>query len=55
MRTEIYLGRGFSLDLEAGVSAPFLRREFYTTLPSHMVEKTPILSPMAALGLAYGF
>jgi hypothetical protein len=55
VRTEIYLRRGFSLDLEDGVSAPFRRREFYTTLPSHVVEKTPILSIMAALGLAYGF
>jgi hypothetical protein len=52
---EIYLGRGFSLDLEAGVSAPFLRREFCTTLPNQVVEKTPILLPMATLGLAYGF
>ena len=54
-RTAVRLGRGFSLDLEVGVSAPFLRREFYTTLPSHVVEKTPTLSPMAGLGLNYGF
>ncbi len=51
----VYLGRGFSIDLEAGVSAPFFRREFYTTLPSNVVEKTPTLSPLAGLGLAYGF
>ncbi len=55
MRMAVYLGHGFSLDLEAGVSVPFLRREFYTTLPSHVVEKTPTLSPVAGLGLAYGF
>jgi hypothetical protein len=55
VRTAFHLGRGFSLDLEAGVSAPFFRREFYTTLPSHVVQKTPIVSPVAALGLAYGF
>ena len=54
-RMAVHLGRGFALDLEAGVSAPFLRREFYTTLPSHVVEKTPTLSPVAGLGLAYGF
>jgi hypothetical protein len=55
VRTAVTLGRGFSLDLEVGASAPFIRREFYTTLPSHVVEKTPTISPMAGLGLAYGF
>jgi hypothetical protein len=55
LRTAAHLGHGFALDLEAGVSVPFLSREFYTTLPSHVVEKTPTISPMAGLGLAYGF
>ena len=55
VRTAVRLGRGLFLDLEAGASLPFLRREFYTTLPSHVVEKTPTISPMAGLGLAYGF
>jgi hypothetical protein len=55
VRATLHLGRGFSLELEAGASAPFFRREFYTTLPSHVVEKTPTISPMAGLGLAYGF
>ena len=54
VRTALHLGRGFSLDLEAGVSAPFMRREFYTTLPSHVVEKTPAISPVASLGLVCG-
>src|SRR5664279_772065 len=30
VRTAVHLGLGFSLELEAGVSAAFLRREFYT-------------------------
>jgi hypothetical protein len=55
LRAAVHLGHGFALDLEAGVSAPFTRRAFYTTLPSHVVEKTPTISPMAQLGLAYGF
>ncbi len=55
VRTSVHLGRGFSLDLEVGASAPFIKREFYTTLPSHVVEKTPTISPVAGLGLAYGF
>jgi hypothetical protein len=55
VRMTVLLGRGLSLDLEAGVSVPFVRREFYTTVPSHVVEKTPAISPVAALGLAYGF
>ena len=53
-RTSVHLGRGFSLDLEAGVSAPFFKREFYTTLPSHVVEKTSTMSPVAGVGLDYG-
>jgi hypothetical protein len=55
VRTAVHLGRGFSLDLEVGASVPFIRREFYTTLPSHVVEKTPTISPVAGLGFAYGF
>jgi hypothetical protein len=55
VRTAVSLGRGFSLDLEVGATAPFIRREFYTTLPSHVVEKTPVVSPIAGLGLAYAF
>ena len=53
-RTTVHLGRGFSLDLEAGVTAPFFKREFYTTLPSHVVEKTSTISPGAGVGLDYG-
>lgn len=55
MRTAVRLGGGFSLDLEAGASVPFIRREFYTTLPSHVVDKTAVISPGAALGVSYGF
>jgi hypothetical protein len=55
LRTTAHLGHGFALDLEAGVSVPVLSREFYTTLPSHVVGKTPTISPIAGLGLAYGF
>lgn len=55
LRTQAHLGHSFVLDLEAGVSVPILSREFYTTLPSHVVEKTPTISPMVDLGLAYGF
>ena len=55
VRMAVLLGRGLSLDLEAGVSVPLIRREFYTTLPSHVVGKTPAISPVAGLGLAYGF
>jgi hypothetical protein len=55
LRAAVHLGHGLALDLEAGFSAPFARRAFYTTLPSHVVEKTPTISPVAELGLAYGF
>lgn len=55
MRTAFRLGGGFSLDLEAGASMPFIRREFYTTLPSHVVAKTAVISPVVGLGISYNF
>jgi hypothetical protein len=55
VRAAVHLRFDFSLELEAGVSAALLRREFYTTLPSHVVEKTTAISSLASLGLAYSF
>ncbi|HEY5955676.1 MAG TPA: hypothetical protein VIV60_03940 [Polyangiaceae bacterium] len=54
-RMAIHLGGGLAFDLQAGVSAPFFSREFYTTLPSHVVERTPTFSPEVGVGLAYSF
>jgi hypothetical protein len=55
LRAAVFLGRGLSLDLEAGISAPFIKRKFYTTKPGNVVEETPAISPIFGLGLAYGF
>jgi hypothetical protein len=55
MRAAIRLGGGFSLDLEVGASVPFVRREFYTTLPGHVVDKTAVISPVFGLGVSYAF
>jgi hypothetical protein len=55
LRVAALLGGGFWLDLQAGVSAPFFKRRFFTTTTDHVVGETPIISPIAGLGLAYGF
>lgn len=54
VRAAVRLAGGFSLDLEAGASVPFIRRELYTTLPSHVVDKTAVISPVFGLGVSYG-
>ncbi len=54
-RTGVHFGGAYSLDFEAGISAAVPKREFYTTLPTHVVERTPTFSPIASLGLAYAF
>ena len=54
VRTTAFVGLGFSLELEAGVSAPLLKRRFFTTVPSNVVAETPTLSPIVGIGLTYG-
>jgi hypothetical protein len=54
VRLAAVLGRGFSVELEGGIAAPLVERSFYVTLPRNIVAKTPVISPMVSLGLAYG-
>ena len=54
VRTSAFIGRGLSLDLEAGVSAPLLKRRFFATVPSNVVAETPTVSPIVGIGLTYG-
>ena len=55
LRVAAFLGRGLSLDLDGGVTAPFFKRRFYSTTPDMVVGETPSISPIASLGLSYGF
>ena len=54
VRTSAFIGRGLSLELEAGVSAPLLKRRFFATVPSNVVAETPTVSPLVGIGLTYG-
>lgn len=53
VRTAAFLGRGFSLELEGGISAPLVKRRFFATVPSNVVAETPTISPIVAIGLTY--
>ncbi len=58
LRVAASLGGGFWLDAQVGVSAPFFKRRFFITTPDNVVNvvgETPMISPIAGLGLAYGF
>ena len=46
------LGAGFSLELEAGVDAPLLHRQFYTTTPLETVAETPPVSLLVGIGIS---
>ena len=53
-RLAAFLGRGFSLELEGGVTVPLLKRRFFATVPGNVVAETPSLSPIVGLALTYG-
>ena len=46
------LGAGFSLELEAGVDAPLLHRQFILTTPLETVAETPPVSLLVGIGLS---
>ena len=53
VRAAAFLGHGFSLELEGGLSAPLVKRRFFATVPSHVVAETPVISPVVGIGLTY--
>ena len=55
VRTAAFLGRGFSLELEGGISAPLVKRRFFATTPSNVVAETPTISPIVGVGLTYAW
>jgi hypothetical protein len=54
LRAAAWLGAGFALELEAGVTAPLLKRRFFATQPGNVIAETPTLAPVVGLGLTYG-
>jgi hypothetical protein len=56
LRAAIPLGAGpaprLAVELEAGVSAPLVRRSFVTTTPERTVAETPAVSALVDLGLS---
>lgn len=44
-----------SLELEAGLGLPLIKRRFVTHTPDRLVGQTPTFSAMGTLGLVYGF
>jgi hypothetical protein len=51
-RLGILLGAGFSLEAEAGLGVPLVRRTFFTETPEVTVGETPTISAMAGIGVA---
>jgi hypothetical protein len=55
LRLSAWLGYGFSVELEGGLSVVMLRRRLFTTLPRNVVAETPTFSPIGGMGIAYGW
>jgi len=53
-RAAVLFGRGISVELEGGLSAPLLKRRFYATVPSNVVAETPKITPIVGLRLTFG-
>jgi hypothetical protein len=47
------LGRGFSLELEGGISVTLLERRFFASAPDNVVAETPGFSPTVGVALTY--
>ena len=53
VRTAVFLGRGFSIGLEGGITLPILKRRFFASAPDNVVAETPDVSPIVGLDLTY--
>ncbi|XXX73232.1 hypothetical protein WMF30_36845 [Sorangium sp. So ce134] len=54
-RGAVALGGGTALEIEAGAAVPLVRRRFTIALPTEVVGETPVISPMAAVGIVHSF
>lgn len=55
LRAAASLGARYTLELEAGVTVPLVRRHFFATSPDQVVGETPAVSASGSLGVAYRF
>jgi hypothetical protein len=53
LRAAADLGRRVSFELDAALTIPLFKRQFYSTVPSNVVAKTPTVSPIVGVGLTY--
>jgi hypothetical protein len=49
------LGKGWAVELQAGLAVPLTRRRFVILEPRRQVGETPSISALGGLGLAYAF
>ena len=49
------LGKGWAVELEAGMAVPLARRRFVILEPRRQVGETPSISALGGVGLAYAF
>ena len=54
IRLAALLGRGFSIEIEAGLDVPVLKRRFFASSPDNVVAETPRVSPLVGVSLTYG-
>ncbi len=54
IRLAALLGRGFAIEIEAGLDVPVLKRRFFASSPDNVVAETPRVSPLVGVGLMYG-
>ncbi|XYH94093.1 hypothetical protein ACMHYB_40530 [Sorangium sp. So ce1128] len=55
VRAAVSLGGSTALEIEAGASAPLVRRSFTIASPAETVGETPVVSPMASVGIMHSF
>ncbi|WP_437596313.1 hypothetical protein WMF28_27405 [Sorangium sp. So ce590] len=54
-RAAVPLGGGTAFEIEAGIGVPLVRRRFTISLPTETVGETPVISPLAAVGIVHSF
>ncbi|WP_437807561.1 hypothetical protein [Sorangium sp. So ce1078] len=54
-RAAVTLGGGTDLEIEAGAGVPLVHRRFTIALPTEPLGETPVISPLAGVGIVHSF
>ncbi|WP_437950231.1 hypothetical protein WME98_04960 [Sorangium sp. So ce296] len=54
-RAAVPLGGGTAIEIEVGAGVPLVRRSFTISLPAETVGETPVISPLAGVGIVHSF